>query len=135
MELFMPSLVMLLLGVAVAYFLVPKLAPNVLMIVGSVLLAWAVYNHATKFGITEYERATWYYKIAQYSGMIVFGIILLIGYALFFAKSQSAGAPVLSGAPLPALAMPAVGGGFGMIARTVGSRIGELMRKGRITLD
>jgi hypothetical protein len=67
--------------------------------------------------------------------MIVFGIILLIGYGLFFAKRQSAGAPVLSGAPLPALAMPAVGGGFGMIARTVGSRIGELMRKGRITLD
>ncbi len=137
MELFMPSLIMLLLGVAVAYFLVPKLAPNVLMIVGSVLLAWAVYNHATKFGITEYERATWYYKISQYSGFIAFGVILLIGYGLFFAKSQSGSGngTMLPGSPMPNLTMPAVGGGFSMIARTVSSRIGELMRKGRITLD
>ncbi len=132
----MPSLVMMLLGVAVAYFLVPKMAPNVLMIVGSVLLAWAVYNHATKFGITEYERATWYYKISQYSGFLVFGVILLIGYGLFFMKGQSgSGNGVLPGSPMPNLTMPTVGGGFGMIARTVSSRIGELMRKGRISLD
>ena len=132
----MPSLVMLLLGVAVAYFLVPKMAPNVLMLVGSVLLVWAVYNHATKFGITEYERATWYYKIHQYTGFVVFGVILLIGYFLFFMKSQSgSGNTILSGSPMPNLTMPTVGGGFGMIARTVSSRIGELMRKGRISLD
>ncbi len=127
----MPSLVMLLLGVAVAYFLVPKLAPNVLMIVGSVLLAWAIYNHATKFGITEYERATWYYKLGSYSSYLVFGVILLVGYVLFFARGQNgAGA-----APMPNVTMPVVGGGFGMIARTVSSRVGELLRKGRISLD
>ena len=132
----MPSLIALLLAVAVAYFVVPKLAPNVLIIVSAVILAWAIYSHATRFGITEYERATWTYKVREYSGVIMFGIILLIGYGLFFMKSQSgAGNSLVSGPSMPALSLPTVGGGFDTVAKTVRSRIGELMRKGRITLD
>jgi hypothetical protein len=134
MELFIPSLIALLLGIAVAYFLVPKLAPNVLMIVGTVILAWAIFSHAKQFGITEYERATWTYKLSQYSGFILIGILLLLGYGLYFVNGQSGSGNVL-GAPMPPVAMPTVGGGFGMIAKTVSSRVGELLRKGRISLD
>jgi hypothetical protein len=134
MELMMPSLIALLLGVAVAYFVIPQLAPNVLIIVSAVILAWAVYAHASRFGITEYERATWTYKISQYSGLIVFGVILVIGYGLFFMQGQS-GSGVITGANMSPLTVGTVGGGFSTVARTVRSRIGELMRKGRITLD
>ncbi len=130
----MPSLIALLLGVAVAYFLIPKLAPDVLMVVGSILLAFAIYNHAKRFGITEYERATWTYKLGEYSSYIVIGIVLIVGYGLYFMNGQSGSGNVL-GTPMPPMNMPVVGGGFGMIAKTVRSRIGELLRKGRITLD
>lgn len=131
----MPSLIALLLAVAIAYFVIPQLAPSVLILVSAVILAWAIYTHATRFAVTEYERATWTYKIGQYSGLIVFGTILLIGYGLFFMNGQSGSGNVLPGPSMPNLNMPTVGGGFGTIARTVRSRMGELMRKGRITLD
>ncbi len=132
----MPSLIALLLAVAVAYFVVPKLAPNILIIVSSVILAWALYSHYTRFGVSEYERATWMYKFREYSGVLMFGVVLFIGYFFFFARGQSGSGSVLPGSSnMPALTMPTVGGGFGTVARTVRSRIGELMRKGRITLD
>lgn len=133
----MPSLIALLLAVAVAYFVIPQMAPNVLIIVSAVILAWAVYSHASRFGVTEYERATWIYKIREYSGILMFGVILFIGYGFFFMKSQSGSgnSSILPGPSMPALSLPTVGGGFDTIARTVRSRIGELVRKGRITLD
>ncbi len=138
MELLMPSLIALLLAVAVSYFVIPKLAPNILMIVSAIVLAWAVFSHATRFGVTEYERATWYYKIGEYSGFILFGFILFIGYGMYMMQGQSGSgnASILSSGPaMPNLTMPTVGGGFGTIYRTVSSRLGELARKGRITLD
>ena len=130
----MPSLIALLLGIAVAYFLVPKLAPNVLMIVGSVILAWAIYSHVQRFGVTQYERATWTYKLSQYSGFILVGVVLLVGYVMYYMNGQSGSGNML-GTPMPPVTMPTVGGGFGMIAKTVSSRVGELLRKGRISLD
>lgn len=137
MELLMPSLIALLLAVAIAYFVIPQLAPNVLMIVSAVVLAWAIFSHATRFGVTEYERATWYYKISEYSGLIMFGIILFIGYGMFMMRGQSGSgnAGILPGPTMPSLNLPTVGGGFGTVYRTVRSRLGELARKGRITLD
>lgn len=135
MELLMPSLIALLLAVAVAYFVVPKMAPNVLIIVSSIILAWALYSHYTRFAVTEYERATWIYKFREYSGVLVFGVILFIGYFLFFVRGSSGGSILPGSSNMPALTMPTVGGGFGTVARTVRSRIGELMRKGRITLE
>jgi len=134
MELMMPSLIALLLGVAVAYFVIPQLAPNVLIIVSAVILAWAVYVHASRFAITEYERATWTYKISQYSGLLIFGLILLIGYGLFFMQGQS-GSGVLTGSIMSPVNVGTVGGGFSTVARTVRSRMNELLRKGRITLE
>jgi hypothetical protein len=140
MELLMPSLIALLLAVAIAYFVIPQLAPSVLMIVSALVLAWAVFSHATRFGVTEYERATWMYKIGEYSGIILFGVILFIGYGLFMMQGQSgsgaSNTSILTGGPtMPNLTMPSVGGGFGTVYRTVRSRLGELARKGRISLD
>ncbi len=129
MEILMPSLIALLIAVAVAYFVIPRLAPTVMVIVGSVILAWAVYAHASRFGVTEYERATWMYRLHEYTGFLIFAGILLGGYFLYFRQSGG------SESSMPTLEMPTVGGGFGTIARTVRSRMGELMRKGRITLN
>jgi hypothetical protein len=132
MELLIPSLVAILLAVAASFFIYTYAAPTVLVIAGSVVLAVAIYSHFKRFGITEYERATWYKNLKDYSAFIIFGVILFVGYMMYAANGNG-----LSGAgTMPALQMPtAVGGGMGTVAKTVHSRLSELMRKGRITLN
>jgi hypothetical protein len=132
MELLIPSLVGILLAVAASFFIYTNVAPTILVIAGSVVLAIAIYSHFKRFGITEYERATWYKNIKDYAAFIIFGIILFVGYGMYFMNTSDSA----SGAGMPALAMPSsVGGGMGTVAKTVRSRLNELMRKGRITLN
>lgn len=136
----MPSLIAILLATGVAFYVIPDLAPSVLIIVSSILLAFAIYSHVNRFGITEYERATWVYKIRDYSGFIILAVILAAGYG-FLLLNENYGGPLRRYVPTfgsranAPITMPTIGGGMGTIARTVSSRINELMRKGRITLD
>ncbi len=129
----MPSLVAMLVAVAIAFFVIPRLAPSVLIVVSSLVLAGAVFMHYDRFGVTEYERATWMYNIKQYTGFIIFGVILLGGYGFLYMQKQSGSGS--SNISMPALNMPTVGGGMGVVAKTVSSRIRELMQKGRISID
>lgn len=128
MELLVPSLFALLVAVAIAYFFLPKVAPTMLVGVSCVVLAWALYTHYARFGVTEYERANWMYSIKDYSGFILFGAILLGGFGFYVMNRPSESA-------LPNLALPTTGGGMGGVMKTVRSRINDLMTKGRISLD
>jgi len=128
MELLIPSLVVLIVATAIAIFVLPRVAPNVLLITSAVLLGYAVLEHYKRFGITEYERATWIYSIKDYMGYIVLAIIILGAYGFYVMNVGTSGS-------MPALSAPTSGGGMGTIARTVRSRIGELVTKGRISLD
>jgi hypothetical protein len=130
MEILMPSLVAMLAAVAVAFFVIPKMAPTVLMVVSGLVLVVAAMSHWNRFGITEYERAAWIYQIKEYMGLIIFAVIAVAAYG-FMTINQSNN----SGPSMPELTLPTVGGGMGTIMRTVESRIGQLMRKGRISLD
>ena len=133
MELLIPSLVAILLAVAASFFIYTYAAPTVLVMAGSVVLAAAIYSHFKRFGVTEYERATWYKNLKDYSAFMIFGVILFVGYYMY---SGSIVGNASSGAGnLPALQMPSYGGGFGTVAKTVHSRLNELMRKGRISLN
>lgn len=142
MQLFLPSLVALLLGVAIAFFVVPKIAPVMLVGGGAVALLGALYVHWSKFGTMEYERATWQYNLRKYASYIMIAGILLGAYG-FYAMNQagtgSEGVPSaianVATPALPAVTMPAIGGGMGSVIRTAASRIGELMRRGRISTD
>ena len=86
----------------------------------------------TQFGVSEYERATWIYKIKDYSSYILIGLVLLGAYG-FYAMNNWNSTPVVP--VMPPIANPIVGGGMGQIAKTVSSRIGQLIKKGRISLD
>ncbi len=132
MEILMPSLVLLLIAVAVAYFVLPQFAPQVLISSSAIVLAAAVYMHMQQFGVSEYERATWIYKIKDYSSYILVGVVILGAYG-FYAMNNWDSRPAIPA--MPAIGAPAVGGGMGQIAKTVSSRIGQLMRKGRISLE
>jgi hypothetical protein len=138
MELFVPSLVFLLVGVAVAFFLLPRLAPTILIGGSSVVLGLALYMHYSRFGTMEYERSTWQYNLKQFGGWIMVGAILLGAYGFYSMNNNSAAeaAPVFSAAPglgeMPPFTMPQMGGGFKNVLNTASSRINNLMRHGRI---
>ena len=143
MQLFIPSLVVLLVGVAIAFFLLPRIAPAILVGGGAVALLGALYVHWSKFGVMEYERATWQYNLRKYASYIMVAGILLGAYGFYAMNQVGSSSDVLPTAitsnvvtpPLPTLSMPTIGGGMGSVMRTAVSRIHELVRRGRISTD
>jgi len=131
MQLLMPSLTLVLVAVAIAFFLLPQLAPAVLVTGGAAVMVLAMYSNWSQFSRSEYEQATWMYNLRKYSSYVIIGVILLGAYG-FYAMNQTSAAPAT---PLPAIMAPTVGGGLRSMMDTASSRINELMRKGRITLD
>lgn len=133
MELFIPSLVLLLLGVAICFFVLPTIAPAVLIVGCSVVLVFALYYHYTRFGVMEYERSTWQYNLRKYGNWVILAAVLLGAYGYYAMNNNNNS--FTQAAPMPALSMPTMsGGGLEGVFRTSSARIGELMRKGRITL-
>lgn len=135
MEILVPSLVFMLAAVAAAFFLLPKLAPSVLVLSSTIVLVIAFYVHMQRFGVSEYERATWIYKLKDYSSYILIGVLLLASYGFYTinAPKEPTILNAIASPALPEMKMPTIGGGFNTITQTVSSRIGELLRKGRIS--
>ena len=142
MEIFFPSLVALLVGVAIAFFVLPRLAPVILISGSAIVLGLALYLHYSRFGRMEYETATWQYNLRKYSSWVILGAILIAAYGFYTMNSGELAAalpsPIASvvqanaSPALPSLESPMLGGGFGNVAATVTRRIGSLMRHGRI---
>lgn len=126
MQLLIPSLALLLLAVAVAYFVMPSAGPPMLIAVGGVLLVLAEYVHWSQFGVSEYERSTWQNNLRRYGGLIMLAIVLLAAYVFYTMNQSGAGTPALPAVEAPAPV--AAGGGFASVGKTVSSRIRELMR-------
>jgi hypothetical protein len=133
-------LVFLLAAAMICYFVMPNLAPPVIIGAGVVLLMIAAYKHWSTFGTMEYERATWQYNLRQYGSYCMMGMVLLGAYGFYAMNDTSGGGgggllnSVTSGnSSAPSTSM--IGGGFGTIMKTASSRITELMRRGRITLN
>ena len=142
MELFLPGLGLILLCVAIAFFVMPMLAAPMLITGSIVMLVLSLYMHYNQFWRTEYEQSTWQYNLRQYSSYVMVGAILLGAYGFYAMNqqgSESAFPSSITGAvtspSLPTLQAPAIGGGMGTVMKTASSRISELMRRGRISLD
>lgn len=133
MQLLIPSLVALLVGVAVAFFILPSLAPAILVAGGGFAILAAFLVHRAEFGRREYDQATWQYNLRKYGSYVMVGAILLGAYG-FYAMNQVGVAS--SSAPLPMLEVPKIGGGgLESVMRTAAGRINDLMRRGRISTD
>ena len=130
MELLIPSLAFVLAAVAIAFFVMPKSAPVTLVTGSAIVLALALYEHIKKFGVSEYERATWTKNARQYGGWIILIVILLGAYGFYAMNNTGSG---VSTPALPPVSTPQLGGDFGDVAKTATSRIRELMRHGRIS--
>ena len=121
MELLIPSLAMLLFGVAIAFFVVPTVAPDMLVAGSIIVIILAAYLHMTKFGNEEYDRSTWQNNLRNYARWVIIIVVIFAAYS-FYAGNMGSVSTMR-------------GGNMDSVFKTVASRIGELMRKGRISLD
>lgn len=77
MELFIPSVLILLLAAAIVFFVLPRFGPTVLAIVAFALLVFGIYQHRSLFG-NEYRLSTWQYDIMVYAPYIMVGAVLAV---------------------------------------------------------
>jgi hypothetical protein len=102
MEFFIPSLLIFLLSVAVAFILAPRLTPLIIAVLSILMLSYGVYTHYTMFS-SEYRLSTWPERMKLYAPAIMIGsIIIFIIYTIlaFFTKGA---VPV---PPLPNITVP-----------------------------
>lgn len=92
MEIFLPSLFVVLIAYLVSTMLIPKMSPVVLMGGIIFLLSFSIYNHYTLFS-NEYRVMTWLDMAKSFapSLMIVFVIVLMLGYIIYAYTTGSLG--------------------------------------------
>jgi len=111
MELFFPSILILVLAAGIVFVIMPKLSPYVLGVVALILLVVGVYQHYTMFPY-EYQTSMISAMLQQYSGLIligtmIFGLLVLMMWT--FGLSPPSVANILPAMPeMPA--MPAIPG-------------------------
>lgn len=127
MELLIPSLSLLLFSVAIAFFVIPSVAPTILVFASAILLVATVYIHWNQFGVSEYERSTWQNNLKAYSSYILVALVFVLAFGFLRMNRQNPGSEQQMGP----IVLPQAGG-FKNIAETVMSRLNSLMKRGLI---
>ena len=134
MELFLPSLVFLLAGAAIAFFVLPTIAPVMLVGGSAAVLAGALYLHYSRFGRMEYEQATWQNNLRAYSSWIILAAVLLAAYGFYAMSAGGAPPPPVStgifdmGGNTTSTGLPIMtGGGFSRVFKHAATRISDLL--------
>ena len=102
MELFLPSVIVLLIAAAIVFFLLPKFGPATLAIISAVLLVMGLYQHYSTFQ-TEYRLSTW--QFTAFSPYYLIGGLLVV-LAIFFLYTIPVG--TASQAEVPTIEMPTI---------------------------
>lgn len=77
MELFIPSVLLLLLAAAIIFFVLPRFGAPALALISVILLGLGIYQHMNAFG-SEYKLSTWQYQFTSYAPFIMVGGLLLV---------------------------------------------------------
>ena len=95
MELYLPSLVILLLTGLVIFAILPRLGPLILIIITSLLLAVTGYHHASLF-TEDYASSTWQTSVYNSAApfMLAMVALLCIGFGLNLIRQVATGQPV-----------------------------------------
>lgn len=119
MEFYIPSLFIILLAALVAFALIPKFTPMILVIFASLCLVIAVYNHSSLF-YNEYKNMNWASSAtsAMASPYLLIGLIIVlsIGYIIFLFSSGQA--PTLS---MPSRSIPPPSTATNIVTRGIGN--------------
>ena len=110
MELFIPSVLALLLAAAIVFFVLPRFGPAVLALVALGLLAFGLYQHRSLFG-SEYRLSSWRLDAMAFAPYIMVGVVLLVIVLYLLNMSPLGGgnttAPVMPNVPTVAEMPPA----------------------------
>jgi hypothetical protein len=89
MELFIPSLAVLLLAGLIVFLILPRIGAPILGVLSVALLIYGVMHHIQLFG-SEYRYATWTDKLRFYGPFVIIaGLILsILFYILFLFTSR-----------------------------------------------
>jgi hypothetical protein len=117
-----------LASVAIAFFVIPSVAPTMLIAGSVIVLGGALYLHYSRFGRMEYEQATWQYNLRKYSSWIMLAAVLLGAYG-FYTLSGMAGSGIEAPPPVETPSFSMSGGGFARVAETVMTRLKALARR------
>lgn len=140
MELFLPSIFILLLGGAVVFFFLPRFGPLTLAALSLILLAIGVYHHATMFG-TEYRLSTWQYGLIGYAPYVLVGGLLLV--ILFYllsllpavgGKAENAAAAAAANQPIE-VSLPAAETAPNILTRAVNNGIRNVANVAGVKLN
>lgn len=130
MELFIPSLGLILLALLFVYYYMPAMAVPLMITAAMVVGVFAAYAHWKQFGVSEYERATWIYNLRKYASYVLILLVILGAYGFYtmnYTSTSSIATPAL-----PSVIAPTMGGGVESLLKTASSRINQLVRRGRI---
>ena len=83
MELFLPSLIILLLAALFSFFVVPRLGATVLVVVSILALIAAGVHHYSMFS-SEYQLSTWQLGLQANAPWVVLGLALVFLLAAMF---------------------------------------------------
>jgi hypothetical protein len=110
MELFIPSLIVLVLGAIVCFAVLPKMSPYTLALTAMILFALGVYQHYSMFPY-EYSREQLMLTVQGYAPFIMLGAVILavvVGIMLAFGVAPPAVTNAVASMPsMPA--MPSLG--------------------------
>ena len=93
MELFIPSLLAILIAAGIVMYLLPRLSPVILGVLALIFLVIAGYQHYTFFG-SEYQLSTWQLPLVNYGPYLMIGglVIFLIFFIVNFIGTGQASA-------------------------------------------
>ena len=90
MNLLIPILAFVLFLTSVAFATAASMAPLVLLISSTVLLAYAYYMNQSQFK-DDYKNSTWQNGLRPMGPFVMVGLVLLLGYGAFALTSTSTG--------------------------------------------
>ena len=103
MELFLPSVRVLLLAAAVVLFVFPSFGPATLAIVSAILLSIGAYQHWAQFG-NEYRLSTWWLGLIAYAPYVmVGGLLVAIAIYLLYLLPANSQNSTASTVPMPTI--------------------------------
>jgi len=81
MELFLPSLIVLVLGAVVCFFVIPKMSPYALGVIAIVMLGLGIWQHYKMFPY-EYRVSGVTVMAQEYSGFLMIAVVILGGVSM-----------------------------------------------------
>ena len=103
MELFIPSILALIIAAAIVMFVLPRLSSVILGSLALVFVIVAAYQHYNFF-YTEYRQSTWQLPLVEYAPYLLLGGLVL--FLIFFSINFS-GTSTTAQAAAPLVAMNA----------------------------